>query len=80
MTWTFDGYWNAVIGAERTAGDVLVDFDMLDATRRDFDEWLGHAEESAREAGGLDTLPPEWEGYHERALAMLVEVGATEEG
>jgi hypothetical protein len=68
--WTYDGYWNAVLGANRDADDVIVEFD-LNGHRAELDEWLGTAEESARVAGGLEVLPAEWADFHGRALDEL---------
>lgn len=70
-TWTFDGYWNTVLGANRAVDDVLREFDLTATDRRGLDEWLGHAEEAALAAGGLTDVPEEWAGFHERALDAL---------
>jgi hypothetical protein len=72
--WTYDGYWAAVLGASRTAGEVVREFDLVggDDGERGLDEWLGHSEAEAWSQGaeGGD-LPEEWVGYHARALREL---------
>lgn len=69
-TWDFEGYWNTVIGSNRSAADVVREFDIV---AKGLDEWLGSAEESAASAGGLDPadLPEEWSAHHLTALAKL---------
>lgn len=69
--WSYEGYWNVVLSSNRNAADVIAEFDLDPSDRRGLDEWLGHAEEAAREAGGLPQIPEEWAGYHARALAAL---------
>ena len=76
-TWDFDGYWNAVLGAERTPGRVIGEFELEPADRRGLDEWLGHAEVEAWRVGGEGgDLPEEWAVHHARALAALCAVEA----
>lgn len=72
-TWTYEGYWNAVLGANRSASDVVSEFELNTGDRRGLDEWLGQAEGEALAIGGLGELPEEWSDYHERALNALCE-------
>lgn len=68
--WTFEGYWNVVLGASRSAEDVVQDFKLEGDDG--LDEWLGTAEADAWAMGGEQgDLPEEWGGYHARALDEL---------
>ena len=71
--WDFEGYWNAVLGANRSAADVVREFGLDPADRHGLDEWLGQAEGEASAVGDLDSIPAEWRGFHARALAQLEE-------
>ncbi len=74
--WTFKGYWNTVLGATRTAADVVNEFDLT-GDERGLDEWLGTAEAAAWSAGGhRGDLPEEWSLHHTCALAELVAAAA----
>jgi hypothetical protein len=73
--WSYEGYWNAVLGANRDAADVVREFEL---EARGLDEWLGHAEAEAWALGyGRDgavrggDMPSEWAEYHTSALAAL---------
>jgi hypothetical protein len=69
VLWTYYDYWNAVLGANRNALDVVRDFDLK---RDGLDTWLDAAEERAWFAGGdPGPMPDEWEHMHERALHEL---------
>ncbi len=68
QTWDFDGYWNTVLGAGRSAADVVREFEL---TRLGLDEWLGFAESEVLAVGGLTDVPEEWTAHHARALDML---------
>lgn len=73
-TWDFEGYWNVVLGERRSAAQVVAEFDLT-ADRRGLDGWLGHAEDAACTAGGLDTDGDEvaqWDPHHARALDELL--------
>jgi hypothetical protein len=65
--WTYEGYWNVVLGANRDAARVV---DQFELTPRGLDEWLGQAEAEACAVGGIQ-LPVEWCGFHQQALAEL---------
>lgn len=71
-SWTYEGYWNAVLGANRTAEDVVREF-KLDASRRtEMEFWLDDAEAAAWAAGGNSgRVPEEWADFHDRALREL---------
>jgi hypothetical protein len=75
--WTYEGYWNAVLGANIHAADVVREFKLGSGTKRDLDVWLGHAEVGAW-AGEDDEMPPEWAEHHAKALAELVEAAKRE--
>lgn len=74
--WNYEGYWNAVLGATRTADDVVAEFELVGGTRAQLDEWLDSAEAESwamgAENNGKD-LPDEWGGFHTRALAELAD-------
>lgn len=73
--WTYDGYWNAVLGAGRSTADVIRDFDLDPGDRRGVDEWLGAAESEAWAMGKLGgPIPDEWSDFHARALKTLCSV------
>lgn len=69
--WTFDGYWNTVLGAIRSAADVVREFELDASDRVGLGTWLGEAEDAARSAGGLSTCPAAWAEHHTRALDAL---------
>lgn len=82
MQWTYAGYWNVVLGANRGAGDVVREFGLSDHLSDDYrslDEWLGMAEVEVwvQSGGAADNLPTEWAHYHQRALQALVEAATT---
>jgi hypothetical protein len=67
--WSYEGYWNVVLGSDRNADDVVHDFDLV---AEGLDEWLGVAEAEAwNQVGGKQALPEEWRGFHTRTLADL---------
>lgn len=67
-TWTFEGYWNTVLGTG-TAAQVVREHELVAAG---LDEWLGTAEAEAWSAGGRGgPLPDEWSSFHARALTAL---------
>lgn len=66
----YEGYWNVVLGANRTAGDLVSEFDLTSTDG--LGEWLGGAEADAWAIGGHGgEIPEEWSGFHTRALAEL---------
>jgi hypothetical protein len=72
--WTYEGYWNVVMGANRSPQDVVFEFglDAEGTSRRSIDEWLGWAESEAWAMGRRGgPLPEEWEEFHQRALQSL---------
>jgi hypothetical protein len=71
--WTYDGYWNTVMGAGRSAADVVNEFDLKPGGRRGLSEWLGTAEAEALRAGGYKDVPDEWREFHATALDALHE-------
>jgi hypothetical protein len=66
---SYETYWRAVMGDDRSAEDVVWDFDLV-GDKASLDEWLGEAEAEAR-LQGLDD-----DGaiarHHARALAELL--------
>lgn len=76
--WTFEGYWNTVLGANRNATDVVRELELDPSDARGLDEWLGKAESEAWTVGGFagQPYPEEWTGYHARALEALVEAAS----
>lgn len=68
--WTFEGYWNTVIGSTYTPESVVEEFKLV---ARGLDEWLGSAEEAAISAGAVDrtTTLDAWADFHDLALAKL---------
>jgi hypothetical protein len=73
-TWTYEGYWNAVIGAERSAGDAIREYDLTpDGDVASFRRWLEEAEEEALSQGGLDGRPDEWSEFRGRAAREFAE-------
>lgn len=72
MKWTYEGYWNAVIGANMTPEKAVYEYDLVPGDFKGLDEWLGEAEVAAWAAGGqTGPLPPEWTEYHQRAAQVL---------
>jgi hypothetical protein len=66
--WTYEGYWSAVLGANRSAADVVREFALVPAG---LDEWLGTAEAEAAAMGNLHGVPDAWGGFHGRAIDAL---------
>lgn len=68
--WDYEGYWNAVLGANRDASSVVMEFGLVSDS---LDEWLGVAESEAWRVGRNDRapMPDEWTQFHARALAEL---------
>lgn len=72
--WTFEGYWNAVLGADRDAADVVREFALTTSPMGTIDEWLGKAESEAWAMGRQGgSMPGEWADHHSVALAQLEE-------
>jgi len=69
--WSYEGYWNAVLGDRRSAEQVVAEFELVG---EGLDEWLGTAEAEAARVGGLRELPDEWSDFHAQALEELEEV------
>lgn len=68
-TWTYDGYWHAVLGSVSPLALVAEHCLVADG----LDGWLGKAETEAWAQGGdPGPLPEEWAGFHARALAELM--------
>lgn len=65
-TWTFEGYWNTVLGDKRTPEMVVQEFG-LGGSRRQLDEWLGAAEAAAIDQGAWGDMMD----HHEHALDPL---------
>jgi hypothetical protein len=73
-TWTYEGYWNIVLGPYRSAAQVIREFDLLSASERKVDEWLGIAESEAWAMGGLDgNMKTVWAPFHAQTLVKLLE-------
>jgi hypothetical protein len=73
-SWTYEGYWNAVLGANRDAADVVREFELVSDG---LEEWLDSAETAARVADWMTELPEEWPGFHARTLRALESACAT---
>lgn len=73
--WDYEGYWNAVLGGNRTAADVVREFELVPTDLVGLDKWLGHAEvESWRVGGTGGDMPAEGAEHHKHALDELCEV------
>lgn len=73
--WTYDGYWNVVLGANRGPTEVVTDFELDPRDRPGLCEWLGHAEAEAWRVGGEGSpIPDVWTEYHRRAVEALAGV------
>ena len=77
-TWTYEGYWAAVLGGNRSAEDVVREFDLDPTNRHTLSEWLGEAEAEAWRVGGKK--PKETFDWHERALDQLQRTSADPRG
>lgn len=79
-TWTAETYWNTVLGANRTAADVVREFELDQSDRRGLDEWLANAEIEAASAGARgdiverDAMIEAWAPLHAGALDQLCAV------
>ena len=74
-TWTYEGYWNVVLGDKRDAARVVGEFQLDPTNRRGLDEWLGGAEATAWSEGGDEhDMPAEWRDFHGKALGELCAV------
>ena len=75
--WTYEGYWNVVLGDKRDARQVVAEFGLDPSDRRGLDEWLGVAESTAWAESGesLEAFPRgEWSPFHAQALDELASV------
>lgn len=71
--WDYTGYWAVVLGANRSANDVVADFNLV-PDENSLDAWLHVAEVEAWRAGGgrVYEIPDAWIAFHKRALAELL--------
>ena len=68
---TYSEYWTQVLG-QRTAGQVVMEFELTDSSSQGVSEWLGGAEEEARRAGEIAAEVLEgWAAYHGRAVRAI---------
>lgn len=65
--WDFEGYWNTVLGAYRTAAMTVAEFGLVAAG---LDEWLDTCEAEAARVGGI-AIPAEWADHHARTVREL---------
>ena len=76
VPWTYEDYWNIVMGPYRSAADVSREFDLSSSPTQghgSIDEWLGHAEVEAWTVGDNEApLPKEWADFHARAVETLM--------
>lgn len=71
--WTYEGYWNAVLGNARSAHAVVEEFELDTDDERGVDEWLGLAESEAWiEVSDGGERPEEWLRFYAKALAELL--------
>lgn len=71
-TWNYTGYWNTVLGANRSASEVVGDFNLVpDETA--IDAWLDEAEVEAWRVGGVGgRIPDSWLAFRKTAAAALL--------
>jgi hypothetical protein len=73
--WTYEGYWAVVLGANRSADDVVAEFKLDVTDRGGLDQWLATAEVEAWRVGAKGgPVPSEWTGHHSEALNELEQV------
>lgn len=71
-TISYDEYWNLVLGAGKSAGEIVGEFELVASGLDGLDEWLGTAESEAWALGGRGgDLPASWAAHHTHALAEL---------
>lgn len=68
--WGYDEYWAMVLGENRSAIDVVNEFELVE---KGLDEWLGLAEAEAWAMWQSGDMPVEWVGFHVSALGDLRE-------
>lgn len=71
--WTFEQYWDAVLGA-RDADQVVREFDLDPSNFDGVAEWLASAERAALDG---EHEPDEWRAFHDDALDALTEASVT---
>lgn len=78
--WTYEGYWQAVLG-RGSAAQVVADYGLDPRDRVGLSEWLGQCESDSLSMGLTDraereAASEEWEarGFHAKALADLLAV------
>ena len=71
--WSYEDYWSGVLGAHRTAEEVVHEFELV---ADGLDEWLGNAESESWSFLQRGDLPAEWGPLHARALAELTEAAS----
>ncbi len=65
-----------VLGASRSADDVVREFELDPTDRRELDAWLAETALEAWREGNLGgDIPSSWKAYHARALDELCRVG-----
>lgn len=69
-TWTYEGYWNAVVGLG-TPAQAVEEHGLVPAGLDSFASWLDEAESIARTEGHLAQRPAEWSAYQRRAAEAL---------
>jgi hypothetical protein len=70
--WSYEGYWNVVLGSHRNADDVLSEFDLDAENTKALDGWLSAAESTAWKTSGTPgDIPDPWKAFHVRALDEL---------
>jgi hypothetical protein len=76
QTWDFEGYWNTVIGSNRTPESTVAEYGFED--QRAIRDWLDAAETEALAAGGIER-PASWDAHNALAFGKLaaVEMPAT---
>lgn len=77
IDWTFEGYWNTVLGADRSAADVVAEYDLEGGNRPSLSEWLSTAESEAWQLGRLGASQgAAWGRFHEPALDALCDAAS----
>jgi hypothetical protein len=87
--WTYEGYWNVVLGDCRTAAQVVSEFALEGANEASLNEWLIQAEREAWRAGveysayrpnkgqeWSDNVLEPWALFHARAMLALLAVSS----
>jgi hypothetical protein len=70
-TTTYEGYWNAVVGAGMSAEEVMCEFCLSPKFPNEIIAYLSRCEDAAAKKAGIAKAPKCWKSFRAQALAEL---------